>query len=44
MVSAVPSAGIGDPASMLGGPGFCGRAMAFCPVGKVDRGVEVAVK
>src|SRR3984893_2847952 len=44
LVSAVPSAGVGRPASLLGGPGIPGWIVVFlAPAGQVDRGVAVAV-
>ena len=41
LVSAVPSAGIGGPAPLLGGPGI--EVMLLAPSGQIDRGVEVAL-
>jgi hypothetical protein len=41
LVSAVPSAGVGGPALLLGGPGIV--VMLLAPAGQVDRGVEVAI-
>jgi hypothetical protein len=44
LVSAVPSAGVGDPAPLLGGPGMEGWiVMGFSPAGEVSRGIGVAV-
>jgi len=44
LVSAVPSAGVGGPAPMLGGPGIQGWIVVFlAPAGQVDRGVGVAI-
>jgi hypothetical protein len=41
LVSAVPSAGVGGPAPLLGGPGF--EVMRLAPAGEIYRRVEVAV-
>jgi hypothetical protein len=44
LVSAVPSAGVGGPASVLGGPGIvCWILMGLSPAGEVDRGNVVAI-
>ena len=40
-VSAISSADIGDPASVLGGPGF--EMMSLRPSGKVGSGVTVTI-
>jgi hypothetical protein len=43
-VSAVPSAGVGSPASLLGGPGFeVTLVVDLAPASEIDRGVEVTV-
>jgi hypothetical protein len=43
-VSAVPSAGVGGPASMLGGPGVeVTLVVVFAPASEIYRGVEVTV-
>jgi hypothetical protein len=41
LVSAVPSAGVGGPAPLLGGPGI--EVMLFGPAGEIRCGVQVAV-
>jgi hypothetical protein len=44
LVSAIPSAGIGDPACMLAGPGFeVMLMMTLAPAGEVHCGIEVAI-
>lgn len=44
LVSAVPSAGIGGPAPLLGGPGvWRGTVMSLAPAGQIHRRVGVAV-
>ena len=44
LVRAVPSAGIGGPASVLGGPGIVVMLMiGLAPAGQVHRGVAVAI-
>jgi len=45
LVSAVPSAGVGGPASLLGGPGIgvVLLMMVLAPASQVDRSVGVAV-
>jgi hypothetical protein len=44
LVSAVPSAGVGDPAPLLGGPGIeVMPVIVLTPAGQVRRGVAVAV-
>jgi hypothetical protein len=44
LVSAVPSAGVGGPASVLGGPGIEGWIlMGLGPAGQIHRGVPVTI-
>jgi hypothetical protein len=43
-VSAIPSAGIGSPAPLLGGPGIQGWiVMGLAPAGQIHRSIGVAV-
>ena len=43
LVSAVPSAGVGGPASLLGGPGiWWGLVLRLTPLGEVGRCVGVS--
>ena len=46
LVSAVPSAGIVDPAPLLGGPGFEAKIimMDLAPAGQIHRRIGVAIR
>jgi hypothetical protein len=45
LVSAVPSAGVGGPASVLGGPGIDVLLLIYVrrPSGEIHRGIEISV-
>src|SRR5271168_1101212 len=43
LVSAVPSAGVGGPAPLLGGPGVWWSVVGLGPAGQVGRGIGVSV-